>query len=167
MSRQEAGVATVADVPVYLLRALLSRYDLSLVVQTDGTQIEGSFWGEPEAGIVGRSVYVRSDTPIHSLLHEAAHIICMTGQRRRYLDRDAGGDELEEAAVCYLQVILAAEIKCVGSGRLMHDMDAWGYSFRTGSAMQWFASDADDARDWLFEHGLLTRGGRPTFTLRA
>jgi hypothetical protein len=160
-------VVVVADVPVRILQALLSRYDLSLIVQADGTAIRGSFWGDPEAGIVRRHVYVRRDTPVHSLLHEAAHIVCMTGQRRQCLDRDAGGDDIEEAAVCYLQVKLAAEIETLGSDRLMRDMDTWGYSFRVGSTAQWFASDAEDARDWLFRHGLLTPDFRPTFTLRA
>jgi hypothetical protein len=34
-------------------------------------------------------------------------------------------------------------------------MDAWGYTFRLGSAARWYAEDADDARQWLLERGLL------------
>ncbi|NIS90685.1 MAG: hypothetical protein GTN98_11520, partial [Woeseiaceae bacterium] len=49
---------------------------------------------------------MRSDTPVHSLLHETCHIICMSRERRAELETDAGGDDLEEAAVCYLQVLL-------------------------------------------------------------
>jgi hypothetical protein len=37
----------------------------------------------------------------------------------------------------------------------MTDMDAWGYSFRLGSARAWFERDADDARTFLRERGLL------------
>jgi len=33
-------------------------------------------------------------------------------------------------------------------------MDAWGYSFRLGSARRWFFEDADDARGWLVRRGL-------------
>jgi hypothetical protein len=34
-------------------------------------------------------------------------------------------------------------------------MDAWGYTFRLGSAARWFAEDADDARRWLLARGLI------------
>jgi hypothetical protein len=40
-------------------------------------------------------------------------------------------------------------------------MDAWGYTFRLGSAGAWFEHDAENARDWLIEHGLLTSAGEP------
>jgi hypothetical protein len=43
----------------------------------------------------------------------------------------------------------------VGSARLMADMDAWGYTYRLGSTKAWFEQDADDARQWLVERGLL------------
>jgi len=110
----------------------LAKYGLTLRIQRGDQPITGSFWGDEEAGIVGRDVYVRSDTPVHSLLHETCHTICMTKERRDRLDRDAGGDDLEESAVCYLQIVLADEIEGVGRDRLMSDMDAWGYSFRLG-----------------------------------
>ena len=150
-----------------VLEALLARYDLTLHVQPDEELIKSSFWGDQEAGIVGHNVYVCRDTPIHSLLHETCHIICMTEQRRKSLDRDAGGDGIEEAAVCYLQVILAGEIADVGSGRLMLDMDIWGYSFRLGSTSAWFENDAEDARRWLIDKQLLSDENEPTFSLRA
>ena len=103
---------------------------------------------------------------MHSVLHETGHAICMTAERRARLDRDAGGDDLEEAAVCYLQVLLADELEQVGRARIMRDMDAWGYSFRLGDTQTWFRHDAEDARAWLREHGLIDQHDRPTFRLR-
>jgi hypothetical protein len=161
-----SGVVTVARVGQGSLVALLARYGLELVVQAPGEPISGSFWGDPEAGVIGTTVYVRPDTPIHSLLHEAGHVICMDGERRARLERDAGGDALEESAVCYLQVLLADALAAVGRGRLMADMDAWGYSFRLGSTRAWFEQDADDAREFLVEHGLIDERVRPTWRLR-
>jgi hypothetical protein len=146
---------------------LLQRFGLELVMEPDGQPITGSYWGDDEAGIVGRRVCVRRDTPLHSLLHEACHTICMSAERRAELDRDAGGDDLEEAAVCYLQVLLADEIPGVGRERLMRDMDAWGYSFRLGSTARWFADDAEDARNWLIDMRLIDSEDRPLFRLRA
>lgn len=160
------GVITAGEVPAGSLVSLLSAYGLRAVCLSDGADITGSYWGEPEAGIVGREVYFRPDTPVHSLLHEAGHTICMSSGRRATLDRDAGGDDLEEAAVCYLQIVLADEIPAVGRNRLMRDMDRWGYSFRLGSTARWFAEDAGDARNWLIERGLLQTDGRPVFRLR-
>lgn len=34
-------------------------------------------------------------------------------------------------------------------------MDDWGYSFRLGTAKQWFENDAHDARAWLIRHRLI------------
>jgi hypothetical protein len=90
----------------------------------------------------------------------------MDGRRRDCLDCDAGGDDLEESAVCYLQVLLADYIEGVGRDRLMADMDAWGYSFRLGRTRDWFERDAEDARDFLANHGLIDAHGAPTFMLR-
>jgi len=156
----------VSDVPRRALESLLQRYGLEFVQLKAGAGIRGSFWGDSEAGIVGRSVYVRADTPVHSLLHETCHVICMTDERRVCLDRDAGGDDLEEAAVCCLQVLLADHIDGAGRDRLMLDMDAWGYSFRLGNTRDWFESDAEDAMEFLTNHGLLDAAGKVTFKLR-
>jgi len=145
---------------------LLGRYGIELQLQPDTADITASFWGAPEAGIVGNRVYVRADTPVHSMLHESAHIICMTGDRRDQLDCDAGGSDIEEAAVCYLQIILADFIADVGRYRLMQDMDTWGYSFRLGSTRRWFESDATDARRWLRQYGLLVEDDQPGWCLR-
>jgi len=159
-------VLTVGDTGAERLGELLERFGLELVVQADDAPITGSFWGDSEAGVVGRSVYVRADTPVHSCLHESCHVICMDGQRRDGLDRDAGGDDLEESAVCYLQVVLADYIEGVGRARLMADMDAWGYSFRLGNTRDWFDTDAEDARHFLLNHGLIDASASPTFILR-
>lgn len=160
-------VLTVGDTGRDKLDALLARFGLKLVVQADGASVTGSFWGDAEAGVVGLSVFVRADTPIHSFLHESCHVICMDGQRRDGLDRDAGGDDLEESAVCYLQVVLADFIEGVGRDRLMADMDTWGYSFRLGNTHEWFEKDAEDAREFLVNHGLIDALDKPTFELRA
>lgn len=160
------AVVAVEHVSDSALRSLLRRFGLSLTILGDNDDITGSFWGEPEAGVVGTDVYVRNDTPVHSLLHETSHIVCMTNARRSRLYRDAGGDDLEESAVCYLQILLAAQIEKLGAERLMQDMDAWGYSFRLGSTRRWFAEDAADARKWLQERRLLSADGIVTFEVR-
>lgn len=152
-------VLRVRDLALDAVAECLSRYRLELVVVPDGERIDGSYWGEPEAGLVGRRVYVRADTPVHSLLHETCHAICMSPDRRATLHRDAGGDDLEECAVCYLQILLADSLPGVGRHRIMQDMDAWGYSFRLGSTAQWFEQDACDAREWLASAGLTSTDG--------
>ena len=83
-------------------------------------------------------------------------------ERRTALDTDAGGDDAEESAVCYLQVLLADALPGVGRDRLFADMDAWGYSFRLGSARAWFERDAQDACLWLRRQGLTDAADRPT-----
>ncbi len=146
---------TVDDVGLAALRELADRYTMNVTLVDPGAAIPGSFWGEPEAGLVGSTVHVRGDTPVHSFLHELCHLVCMDDERRARLDTNAGGDDLEESAVCYLQVVLADELPGVGRSRLMADMDAWGYSFRLGSTQVWFEQDAADARDWLLGRRLL------------
>jgi hypothetical protein len=148
------------------LEMLLDGYGLQLHLVAPQELIPGSYWGEREAGLIGTQIFARLDTPLHSVLHESAHFICMTPERRAGLDTDAGGDDAEESAVCCLQLILADSLPNVGRERLCRDMDEWGYSFRLGSAAVWFAEDADDARDWLIRHGLLDAEGRLTHVCR-
>ncbi len=145
---------------------LLDRYGLSLGLIAPDEVIPGSYWGESEAGLRGDRLYARLDTPVHSVLHEASHYICMAPERRAGLDRDAGGDDLEESAVCYLQVLLSGELPGLGADRAFADMDAWGYSFRLGNARAWFERDADDARSWLRQHGVTGEGDRLTGACR-
>ena len=146
--------------------ALLDRYGLRLALVAPEEVTPGSYWGETEAGLLGDRLYARLDTPVHSVLHEAGHYICMTPERRAGLDRDAGGDDLEESAVCYLQVLLAGELHGVGVERAIADMDAWGYSFRLGSTRAWFENDAQDARRWLRQHGVTDGDDRLTGACR-
>ena len=68
-------VLVVSDIAPDTLTQLLDRYGLTLVILDDDASITGSFWGDSEAGIVGRQVFVRRDTPIHSLLHEVLSLI--------------------------------------------------------------------------------------------
>lgn len=145
---------------------LLARYGLDVRTVADDAPIEGSYWGESEAGLRGTTLFARYDTPLHSVLHEAAHFICMSPERRAGLDRDAGGDDAEESAVCYLQLLLADALAGIGRGRLFTDMDDWGYSFRLGSARAWFEQDAQDARAWLQQHGIIDAGAALTGSLR-
>jgi len=147
--------------------ALLRRFGLAIRAVPEGESIPGSFWGDEEAGLLGSTILVRADTPLHSILHEACHYICMDETRRARLDTNAGGNYEEENAVCYLQILLADEIPRFGRERMMKDMDAWGYSFRLGSARAWFGQDATDAYQWLRHHGLIDQAGEPTFQCRA
>jgi hypothetical protein len=134
---------------------LLIRFGLELRMVPHGEIIPGSYWGDSEAGLKGNILYARPDTPLHSVLHESAHFICMSPERRAGLDTDAGGDDAEECGVCYLQLLLSAELKQCGLARAFADMDAWGYSFRLGSTRAWFEQDAEDARLWLLSHGII------------
>jgi hypothetical protein len=134
---------------------LLAGYGLDIRLVVAGEAITGSYWGDSEAGLRGNTLFARLDTPLHSILHEASHYICMTPERRSGLDRDAGGDDDEESAVCYLQLLLADALAGVGRERLFADMDDWGYSFRLGSTRAWFEQDAREAQRWLLEHGLI------------
>lgn len=134
--------------------ALLDQFGLKLERVAAGAPIPGSFWGDTEAGIIGSTVYARDDTPVHSLLHEAGHLIVLPMEKRAQVHTDATDSIEEEDATCYLQIVLADQLPGVGRERLMADMDAWGYTFRLGSTRAWFEGDADNARDFLIAHGL-------------
>jgi len=159
-------VVTVADVGLAACRELLASYGLAIRCGDPSAAIPGSYWGESEAGLIGNTVCCRDDTPVHSLLHEACHYICMDAARRAALERDAGGDYDEENAVCYLQILLADRLAGMGAARMLADMDAWGYTFRLGSARAWFESDAADTRSWLVARGLIDAAGAVTFRVR-
>ncbi len=156
----------ISDLSFDSVAALLGRYGLSVELIPNEQTINGSYWGEPEAGLMGDRMFVRSNTPVHSVLHETCHIVCMSPQRRQRLEGDAGGDDLEECAVCSLQIVLADELRGAGRVQQMRDMDGWGYSFRLGSATRWLNEDAEDARLWLRTEGLLQSDNRPTFQMR-
>lgn len=159
-------VLRVGDTGGESLRPLVERYGIGLTLLADDAPVPGSFWGAPEAGIIGPNVFVRNDTPLHSFLHETSHIICMAPALRTTHTGNAGSDDLEESAVCFLQIVLADELRDAGRERIMDDMDSWGYSFRLGNTRRWFQDDAEDARAWLLNNGLIGDGDRPTYRLR-
>ncbi len=146
--------------------ALLARFGLHLGEVDADAEIEGSYWGDSEAGLIGDTLYVRHDTPVHSVLHEACHFICMDSVRRSQLQQDAGGEHDEENAVCFLQILLADELPGMGHARMQADMDTWGYSFRLGSAKAWFENDAEDAKQWLIRERLIDADLAVTWRVR-
>jgi hypothetical protein len=148
------GVLRLCDIGFDAARTLLAEYALELVAVDPGTPIPGSYWGDAEAGVIAHRVYARPDTPVHSLLHEACHLIVLTPERRAQVHTNATDSVIEEDATCYLQILLADRLHGVGRARLMRDMDTWGYSFRLGSTKAWFEADADDARDFLAARNL-------------
>ncbi len=143
------------DVSSQTLQQVLAQFGLFIEGVPDDKEIPGSYWGEEEAGLVGDILFLRNDTPIHSALHEACHYICLSPQRRAALHTDAGGTDVEENGVCYLQILLADQLPFTDKAQMMRDMDAWGYSFREGSAKKWFEQDAEDALEWLINHRVL------------
>ena len=149
------AVLRLADIAFDDAAALLARYGLRLARVADGAAIPGSYWGEPEAGLVGSTVHARGDTPIHSLLHEAAHLIVLPPARRDAVHTDATDSIEEEDAVCVLQMLLGDALPGVGGLRVLADMDAWGYTFRLGSARAYVERDADAAWHWLAGRGLV------------
>lgn len=148
-------VLTLDDIEFDDAERLLARFGLTLVHVADGQPIPGSFWGECEAGIIGTTVHARSDTPVHSLLHEACHLIVLPEERRAGVHTDATDSIEEENAVCVLQALLADALPGVGRARVLADMDAWGYTFRLGSAAAYVEHDAEDAWTWLHTHNLI------------
>jgi len=161
------AVLCVADLSHSKWIELLARFGLQAVAVPDNTPIAGSYWGESEAGLSGDRLYYRGDTPLQSILHEASHYICMDATRRSALQQDAGGDYDEENAVCCLQILLAEHVAGLGRERMLADMDAWGYTFRLGSARAWFEHEADTARQWLIDAGIVDKALQPTWHCRA
>lgn len=145
---------TLDDIDFRDVSALLARYGLALERVADGAPIPGSYWGECEAGLIGTTVFARGDTPVHSLLHEAAHLIVLPAERRAAVHTDATDSVEEEDAVCVLQVLLGDALPGVGADRVLADMDDWGYTFRLGSARAYVEHDAGDAWAWLQARGL-------------
>ena len=161
------NVLLCSDINLEYLHALLKRYGMAIKTVNDNEPIPGSFWQAPEAGLIGDTLYIRNDTPAHSALHEACHYICMDQQRREKLNTDAGGTALEESGVCYLQILLSDHIPEMKQQRMLDDMDAWGYSYRLGSAKAWFEQDAEDAFAWLINNKIISSDNTPTWRIRS
>ena len=153
-------VLTLADISFADVVSLFSRYDLQLHLVEDNAPIPGSYWGEPEAGIIGSVIHARTDTPVHSVLHEASHLIVLKPARRASVHTDATDSAEEEDAVCVLQSLLGDALPGVGGARILADMDAWGYTFRLGSASAYVQYDAQSAWEWLRDHGLVSPARR-------
>ncbi len=149
-----------------VLNELMARFQLQVEWVAEGQTIEGSYWGESEAGLVDNRLLVRLDTPLHSALHEACHYICMDETRRQQLHTDAGGEFVEENSVCYLQILLADYFPNYGRAKMWADMDAWGYSFRLGNAQAWFEQEAQDAQTWLKHYQLVDDNEVPLWRVR-
>ena len=165
-SLDENSVLRLIDTEIEQVKQLLEKYGLSLIVKEPEQTIPGSFWGDEEAGLIADTLYARTDTPIHSVLHEACHYICMSEPRRKKLHTNAGGTQDEENAVCYLQLLLCKKTSFISQQRMMQDMDAWGYNFMLGSTKAWFENDAVDAMQWLLNHLLINEDQNVTFSLR-
>ena len=146
---------TIADIGFEEPRALLARFGLVLIQVEDSLAIPGSFWGECEAGVIGHCVYARFDTPVHSLLHEASHLMVIPEEKRSNIHTDASDSVAEEDAVCILQALLGDELTGVGRERVWTDMDTWGYTFRLGSAKAYFENDANEAFAFLLARRLI------------
>jgi len=161
---------SLADFDAQVIAHLLNRFKLRLEITAKNLDIPGSFWGGSEAGLIKKTLYARKDTPIHSILHEAGHYICMTQERRENLHTNAigktKGEYVEENATCYLQILLADELENYGRENILKDMDEWGYSFRLGSTQAWFENDSQDAQDFLLKHKLVNDNMKYQFVLR-
>jgi len=160
------AVLLCGEIKTGSLNNLLNRFGLEVKRMPVNQELPGSFWKAPEAGLIGNTLYISDDTPVHSALHESCHYICMDQQRRSKLHTDAGGTAIEETATCYLQVLLSDLIPEMGRARSFSDMDEWGYSYRLGSAQAWFEQDAEEALEWLIEHQLVDTQQQVTFLLR-
>src|SRR3546814_2769916 len=152
-AKQDKEVRLLRDLSVVDVAALLARYDLHLERVAYDAPIPGSYWGDCEAGLIGATVHARDDTPVHSLLHEACHLIVLPPERRAAVHTDATDSVEEEDAVCLLQALLGDMLPGVGRARVLADMDAWGYPFRLGSEIGHFARAADPAGAGLVGRG--------------
>jgi hypothetical protein len=148
-------ILTLGEIDLGDVVALLAAYGLAFELIPEGAAIPGSFWGDSEAGLIGRTVYARRDTPVHSLLHEACHLIVLPAHAQAQVHTNATDSQEEEDAVCVLQALLGDALPGVGRDRVLADMDAWGYSFRLGSARAYVEQDAESSWRWLAARGLV------------
>lgn len=145
------SVLLVKQIDVSLLVNAYEPHGLIMQAVADAQAIPGSHWGDSEAGLIKHTLYYRSDTPVHSILHEAGHWLMMDATRRETLHTDAQGTQAEEDAVCYLQVLMSDLIPPMGREKMFADMDIWGYNFMAGSTKEWFYNDSADAKSTLMQ----------------
>src|SRR5690625_7793131 len=69
----EQSVLRLDELPPGAAEKLLQRYGLNLQAVAEGQPIPGTFWGEPEAGIIANRQHARPDTPVKYRHHEASH----------------------------------------------------------------------------------------------
>ncbi|MEM7019699.1 MAG: hypothetical protein AAF512_20470 [Pseudomonadota bacterium] len=148
------------------IRPVLDKYQLKLNIIHENSAIPHSFWGSPEAGRFKSQLYARKDTPLHSILHESAHYVCMTKEQRLCPEIDAGGSALIEDACCFLQILWSDYVENFSRHVHLDDMNQWGYSFRLGSSSRWFYADAGDAREWLIQQNIINPQNEPTWEMR-
>lgn len=149
-----ADVLRLRQIEFAAITSLLNKFGLTLHIVEEDAPIPGSYWGDDEAGIIGTDVYARQSTPVHSILHEAGHLIVLPPDKRAAVHTDATDSIEEENGVCVLQALLADALPGVGRSRILSDMDTWGYTFRLGSAQAYIEHDAADAWAWLVARGL-------------
>ena len=66
MNPSTHAVLPLADLGLAPLRALFGAHGLQIHCVEAHAPIPGSYWGEPEAGLIGDVLHVRDDTPVHS-----------------------------------------------------------------------------------------------------
>src|SRR3546814_16261360 len=71
------------------------------------------------------TVHARDDTPVHSLLHEACHLIVLPPERRAAVHTDATDSVEEEDAFCLLPALLGDMLPGVGRDRVLASTDDW------------------------------------------
>ena len=57
-------ILTCNDQALNALVDLLGHYGMQITQIADDEPIPGSFWGDPEAGLIENHLYVRADTPV-------------------------------------------------------------------------------------------------------
>src|SRR3569833_1362802 len=96
------NVVTCGEIQLSALQDVLSPYGIDVLPVPDAQPIPGTHFGDPEAGLIAHRLYIRSDTPVHSALHEACHYICMDSARRATLLFVVGGGFVVVFGVCFL-----------------------------------------------------------------
>ncbi len=65
LDKVEATVLRLEDFNQTELINLLKRYQLEVQIVLSGQAIPGSFWGDAEARLIGRQLFLWQDTPLN------------------------------------------------------------------------------------------------------